>query len=102
MFLQTSRKTCGEIVKPRLFEIEIRVARVERSVIGVVRFLKKSSETAEVDRSRASAAAGFDDLFAAIDRRATVVTVMAAAIMQIGLRRHRSPRAIADDGGWLA
>jgi hypothetical protein len=103
---QTSRKTCGEIVNPWLFEIEIRVARVERPG-GAKRHrrcpaLEKSSETAGVDRSRARAAAGFDDLFAAIDRRAAVVAVMAAAIMQIGLRRYRSPRAIADDGGWLA
>ena len=61
------------------------------------------SEPADVDLVRTGPAAGFDDALAAVAGRAAVIAVMATKVVEIaGLRRRRSPRAIADDGGWLA
>jgi hypothetical protein len=68
-----------------------------------VPFADCRSESARVDRLRARSAAGFDDSFAAVAGRAAVIAVMAGDVVIIArLRRRRSPRAIADDGDWLA
>src|ERR1700675_4081523 len=66
------------------------------------RFSNARSETAEVDRSRARAAAAFDDLLAAIGGGAAVVAVMTCCIMPVAGLGCRRPGGIADDRGWLA
>jgi hypothetical protein len=65
------------------------------------------SEAAKIDRSRARAAAAFDDTLAAIDGRTAVIAVVAGNIELIaGLRRRGRERlgfgGIADDRGWRA